>query len=103
MLLIHVVVCGGLSYFRTFRRYIPIVANGSVWEVSQFSISVGTFNRLSFLVSIRNSYLVYIVRSFRCYFRPCIGRGNIATSHVVRDGICRLERLLRSDIIYLFI
>jgi hypothetical protein len=54
LLLLHVVVCGGLSYSCNFRHYISTIAIGSVWEVSQLGISVSTFYRLSYLISIRN-------------------------------------------------
>jgi hypothetical protein len=73
LLLLHVVVCGSLSYSCHFRHYMSIVAIGSVWEVSQLGISVSSFCRLSYFVSIRNSCLVFIMRSFGCYSGPCIG------------------------------
>ena len=60
LFLLHVVICGGLSYFCNFRCHISIIANSSFWKVSQLCISVITFHRLSYLISVRNSCLVFL-------------------------------------------
>jgi len=82
LLLLRVVVCGSLSYSCHFRHYISIIGIGSVWEVSQLGISVSTFYRLSYLVSIRNSCLVLgILALFLC------GRFDATLDHVLGEAI----------------
>jgi hypothetical protein len=87
IVLLHVVVCGSLSYFRHFRSPISIIVNSCFWKVSQHSISVHIYCGLSFLVGVRITCLVFIIRSFRRYVRPLIRRSNINTRFTFRGAL----------------
>jgi len=103
ILLLHVDVCGNVSLFRNFSHTISFMANRHFLGVRQHSIFVSMFYGLSYMVDVRISSLVFIIRSSQCYAGPFIGQRNINTDFIHGDGIRRLGRLLRSDITYRFI